>query len=66
MGHLERAMTDWKGLPGEFRSLDEVVALFGRTQLTPLSVEELSWDLTIAAGDVIQRKRVLAVLAKAD
>lgn len=64
MGHLERAMTDWKGLPGEFRSLGEVRALFGRTQLTPLSVEELSWDLTIAADDVIQRKRVLAVLAK--
>lgn len=66
MRHLERAMTDWEGLPGEFRSLGEVLALFGRTQLTPLSVEELSWDLTIAAGELIQRKRVLAVLAKAD
>lgn len=64
MGHLERAMTDWQGLPGEFHSLDEVRALFARTRLRPLSVEELRWDLTVAQGDVIQRKRVLAVLAK--
>lgn len=66
MGHLERAMTDWRGLPGEFRSLDEVRALFGRTGLRPLSVEELHWDLTIAPGDVILRRRVLAVLAKSE
>lgn len=61
---LERAIADNEGLPGEFRSLDEVKTLIRQSGLAEISVESLVWEFAIAPGDLMRRRRVLAVLGR--
>jgi hypothetical protein len=63
IGRLERAIADGAERPGEFRSRAEVEALIRQSGLAEISVESLAWEFAIAPGDLMRRKRVLAVLA---
>ena len=64
LGRLERAIGDDKGRPGEFRSLDEVRTVIRQSGLAEISLESLVWEFAIAPGDVMRRRRVLAVLGR--
>ena len=63
LGRLTRAIADGEGRPGEFRSLAEVEALIAQSGLEEISVQDLAWEFAIGPGDVMRRKRVIAVLA---
>jgi len=63
LGRLERSIADGAGRPGEFRTLAEVEALIRQSGLAEISLESLIWEFAIAPGDLMRRKRVLAVLA---
>jgi hypothetical protein len=66
LGRLERAMSDSQGRPGEFRSLEEVKALVRQAGLAIMSIESLAWEFAIGPGDLMRRRRVHAVLGRAD
>ncbi|MGE0004540.1 MAG: hypothetical protein AB7S92_03005 [Parvibaculaceae bacterium] len=61
---LERAKHDSRERPGEFRSLAEVRALFRKSRLTEISAQSLVWRFAIGPDDVLERRRVLAVLER--
>jgi hypothetical protein len=65
LGRLTRAIGDAEGRPGEFRSLDEVKALIRQSGLAEISIENLAWEFAIGPGDLMQRRRVHAVLGRA-
>lgn len=66
LGRLKRSSADGQGRPGEFRTLAEVEALIRQSGLAEISLESLTWEFAIAPGDLMARKRVLAVLARGD
>lgn len=66
LGRLKRAIADGAGRPGEFRSLAEVQVLIRQTGLVEISAQSLAWEFAIGPGDVMRRKRVIAVLSRDD
>jgi hypothetical protein len=66
LGRLERSIADGEGRPGEFRSPAEVEALVRQSGLVQISLECLTWEFAIGPGDLMRRRRVLAVLGRAD
>lgn len=66
LGRLDRSIADGAGRPGEFRSLAEVEALIRQSGLSEISVESLAWEFAIGPGDLMRRKRVLAMLGRGD
>jgi hypothetical protein len=66
LGRLERSIADGEGRPGEFRSPAEVEALVRQSGLAQISLECLTWEFAIGPGDLMRRRRVLAVLGRAD
>ena len=64
LGRLKRSIADAAGRPGEFRSLGEVGALIRQSGLVEISLDCLAWEFAIGPGDLIRRRRVLAVLGR--
>lgn len=66
LGRLERSIADSEGRPGEFRSPAEVEALVRQSGLALISLDCLAWEFAIGPGDLMRRRRVLAVLGRGD
>jgi hypothetical protein len=66
LGRLKRSIADAAGRPGEFRSLAEVRALVRQSGLAEISLDCLAWEFAIGPGDLMRRRRVLAVLGRGD
>jgi hypothetical protein len=64
LGRLERSIADGAGRPGEFRSPAEVEALVRQSGLAEISLDCLAWEFAITPGDLMRRRRVLAVLGR--
>lgn len=66
MKRLNRSINDSEGRPGEIQSLADARELFTRSQLREVSLQGVTGKIVLAADDVIQRNRVLAVLCRKD
>jgi hypothetical protein len=66
LGRLKRSIADAVGRPGEFRSPAEVEALVRQSGLAEISLDYLAWEFAIGPGDLMRRRRVLAVLGRGD